>query len=112
MFFFFNFMINSESITFWNLISDQQLQNGHFQQDSATAPTSHAIMEYQQQFFDNQKSNYKEKNLTQQIMKPYPIRFFLWAPENKVLRRVLHTAEEFCLSKILNSWIVVVGFCK
>jgi hypothetical protein len=31
-------------------ISDQQLQNGHFQQDSATAPTSHAIMEYQQQF--------------------------------------------------------------
>jgi hypothetical protein len=97
--YFFNFTINSDRyITrilnpFINELDDQELQHGHFQQDSATAHTAFNTMQYLRQFFGNRVISRgiwpsRSPDLT-------PLDFFMFGHlKNKVFARNLHTAEE------------------
>jgi hypothetical protein len=97
--YFLNFTINSDRYInrilnpFINELDDQELQHGHFQQDSATAHTAFNTMQYLRQFFGNRVISRgiwpsRSPDLT-------PLDFFLFGHlKNKVFARNLHTAEE------------------
>jgi hypothetical protein len=97
--YFFNFTVNSERYInnilepFVNELDDQELQYGHFQQDSATAHTAFNTMRYLRQFFGERiisrgRWPSRSPDLT-------PLDFFLFGHlKNKVFTRNLHTVEE------------------
>ncbi|XP_031333083.1 uncharacterized protein LOC116163333 [Photinus pyralis] len=96
---FFNDTITAERYrtqildTFLNQLHDDEIREGYFQQDGATAHTARATLQYLEQFYDNRLISKglwppRSPDLT-------PLDFFLFPTlKNNVFRNRLHTLDE------------------